>query len=139
VSFLVLSPASPGRYLAYRDTETRCLDSKLPAGLDVGYAGYFDARRLELTSTRPLLLIQVDYHGKSPYYWLTNRDYAAGSTGRFFFVDSASGQLTITKSEITSLVGQPDRSVLCKDGSSILIYTAASKLAKINIRYHPAP
>jgi hypothetical protein len=45
--------------------------------------------------------------------------------------------LTITRKEITSLVGQPDRSVLCPDGSSVLIYTDAGKLAKINIRYHP--
>ncbi|HEX4057930.1 MAG TPA: hypothetical protein VHX87_06410 [Galbitalea sp.] len=136
VTFIVVAPASPARYLAYRDQETRCLDSELPTGMDVGYAGYFDARRIELTSTRSLLLIQVDYHGRSPYLWLTNRDYPTEHLGRFFFVNSASGQLTITSHEITTLVGAPDRRVVCPDGSELLIYTKNAKLAKIDARYH---
>jgi hypothetical protein len=137
-SFIVVAPSGPGRYIAYRDPETRCLDSGLPAGMDVGYAGYFDARRLELTSTRPLLLIQIDYRGRAPYDWLTNRDYSTHSKGRFFFVNSASGQLTTKSRWISKLVGSPDKTVDCSDGSRILIYTNPAKLAKIAVRYHQA-
>jgi hypothetical protein len=134
-SFIVVAPSSPARYFAYQSPETRCLDANLPAKMDVGYAGYFDARRLELTASRPLLLIQIDYHGRSPYDWLTNRDYATGNRGHFFFVDSKSGQLTITDSEITALVGAPDHRVVCPDGSQVLIYTSPNALTKIDVRY----
>jgi hypothetical protein len=139
VSFVVIAPTGPARYLSYRASETRCLDDGLPAGMDVGYAGYFDARRLELTSTRPLLLIQLSYDGHSPYYWLTNVDYAAKHVGRFFFVDAAGGQLTTAKRSVTSVIGSADKTVTCSDGSQILIYTSATKLAKIKIRYYNQP
>jgi hypothetical protein len=139
VAFVVIAPASPARYLAYQDQETKCLNRLLPAGMDVGYSSYFDARRLELTSSRPLLLIQLDYVGHGPYEWLTNRDYGSMNRGRFFFVDSTSGQPTVTRQEITSVVGEPDRDAVCPDGSEILIYTNTAKLAKIAAKYHGAP
>ncbi|HEY4267066.1 MAG TPA: hypothetical protein VGM94_02630, partial [Galbitalea sp.] len=67
--------ASASGYFTYRSDETRCLDSRLPAGDDIGYATFSDARRLELTSARPVRLIQLKSSGVRAY-WLTNRDYA---------------------------------------------------------------
>lgn len=138
-SLIVIAPTGPATYLSYRSAETQCLDSGLPPGMDVGYAGYFDARRLELTSNRHLLLIQVDYQGTAPYDWLTNEDYATHYLGHFFFVDATGGELTTAPYNITSVIGSPDKTVTCSDGSQILIYTNAIKVQKITIRYYTPP
>jgi hypothetical protein len=132
---IVVAPTSPTTYLSYRDPETRCLDEALPKGMNVGYAGYFDARRLELTSHRDLLLIQIDYSGRFAYGWLTNREYPQDHHGEFFFVGSRSGQLTISAAQVTKKVGQPDKTITCGDGSQVLIYTSKKKLQRIAAKY----
>jgi len=120
----------PGQYLSYRSPETRCLDSRLPAGMTTGYADYLDARRLELTSDRGLRLIQLSDDGTQPYYWLTNRDYFA-ATGTFFYVDADTGQRTLSGANIIHQIGTPDESISCGGSARILVYTDDAKLTRI--------
>ncbi|HEX3678439.1 MAG TPA: hypothetical protein VHU90_01825, partial [Galbitalea sp.] len=127
-------------YFSYRSAETQCLDSRLPAGMTVGYSTFSDARRIELTSHRGVRLIQLKSSGVRAY-WLTNRDYARDSVGSFFYINSRGDEPPISVSYLESHFGQPDSSFTCGPGETVLIYTQPAKLAKIKARYAilPAP
>ena len=127
-----------GTYFTYRSAETRCLDAKLPAGMTVGYATFSDARRIELTSHRDLRLIQLKSSGVRAY-WLTNRDYARDNVGRFFYINERGDESAIDVGYLESRFGSPDGSFTCATGQTVLIYTAASKLAAIRARYATLP
>jgi hypothetical protein len=129
--------ASPA-YFSYRSAETQCLDSGLPAGVRVGYATFSDARRLELTSALPFRLIQLKSSGVRAY-WLTNRDYARDSVGRFFYINDRGDEPPISTSYIESHFGMPDRQFSCGAGQTVLIYDQPAKLAKIRARYATLP
>ncbi|MDQ1571078.1 MAG: hypothetical protein QOF79_1752 [Actinomycetota bacterium] len=130
--------AAASGYFDYRSPETRCLDSKLPPGITVGYSTFSDARRLELTSSRHFRLIQLKSSGVRAY-WLTNRDYAQDSVGRFFYINDVGDEPPISTSYIESHFGQPDRQFTCAPGQTVLIYDAPQKLAKIKARYSTLP
>jgi hypothetical protein len=121
-------------YFSYRSPETRCLDSRLPAGMTIGYSTFSDARRIELTSQRGIRLIQLKSSGVRAY-WLTNRDYARDNVGRFFYINSHGDEAPISVSYLESRFGQPDSSFSCGPGETVLIYTQPAKLAKIKARY----
>lgn len=132
--------ASSSTYLSYRSAETRCLDEKLPAGITLGYATFSDARRLELTSQRGFRLIQLKSSGVRAY-WLTNRDYARDSVGRFFYLNDHGDEPAINRSYLETQFGAPDRQFTCGPGQTVIIYDAPAKLALIKARYAllPAP
>jgi hypothetical protein len=134
----VPSLAASSAYFTYRNPETRCLDSKLPAGITVGYSTFSDARRLELTSRRPFRLIQLKSSGVRAY-WLTNRDYARDNVGRFFYINKQGDEPPISVAYIESRFGAPDRSFGCGKGQTVLIYDQPSKLAAIKARYSTLP
>jgi hypothetical protein len=125
-------------YFSYRSPETQCLDSKLPAGITVGYSTFSDARRIELTSRRGIRLIQLKSSGVRAY-WLTNRDYARDNVGQFFYINNGGDEAPISVSYIESRFGQPDSSFTCGPGETVLIYTRPAKLAKIKARYATLP
>ena len=125
-------------YFSYRSAETRCLDAGLPAGMTVGYSTFSDARRLELTSTRGIRLIQLKSSGVRAY-WLTNRDYARDNVGRFFYINSHGDEPAISVKYLKGHFGQPDASFSCAPGQTVLIYTLSSKLTKIRARYATLP
>ena len=125
-------------YFSYRSSETRCLDSKLPAGMTVGYSTFSDARRIELTSIRGIRLIQLKSSGVRAY-WLTNRDYARDNVGSFFYINAHGDEAPISVSYLESHFGQPDSSFTCGPGETVLIYTQPGKLAKIRARYATLP
>jgi hypothetical protein len=125
-------------YFAYRSPETRCLDSKLPEGMTVGYATFSDARRIELTSHRGIRLIQLKSSGVRAY-WLTNRDYARDNVGRFFYINAHGDEPAISVSYLERHFGKPDSSFACAPGQNVLIYSQPSKLAKIKARYSTLP
>jgi hypothetical protein len=127
-----------GRYFTYRSAETRCLDSNLPTGVTIGYATFSDARRLELTSARPFRLIQLKSSGVRAY-WLTNRDYARDSVGRFFYINDKGDEPAISMSYLEEHFGMPDRRFTCGAGKTVLIYDQPAKLAKIKARYSALP
>jgi hypothetical protein len=130
--------ANDGDYFTYRSAETRCLDTNLPAGVTTGYATFSDARRLELTSARPFRLIQLKSSGVRAY-WLTNRDYARDSVGRFFYINAQGDEPPISTSYLESHFGMPDRQFTCGAGKTVLIYDQPAKLAKIKARYSTLP
>jgi hypothetical protein len=125
-------------YFTFRSAETQCLDEKLPAGVTTGYATFSDARRIELTSARPFRLIQLKSSGVRAY-WLTNRDYAKDSVGRFFYINDHGDEPPISVRYLESHFGMPDSQFTCAPGQSVLIYSQASKLAKIKARYSTLP
>jgi hypothetical protein len=125
-------------YFTYRSAETQCLDSKLPTDVSVGYSTFSDARRLSLTSARPFRLIQLKSSGVRAY-WLTNRDYARDSVGRFFYLNDGGDEPAISTSYIESRFGMPDRQFSCGAGQRVLIYDRPAKLAKIAARYSELP
>jgi hypothetical protein len=125
-------------YFSYRSSETKCLDSRLPTGMTVGYATFSDARRIELTSHRGIRLIQLKSRGVRAY-WLTNRDYARDNVGQFFYINSGGDEAPISVSYLESRFGKPDSSFTCAPGETVLIYTQPSKLAKIKARYATLP
>jgi hypothetical protein len=125
-------------YFSYRSPETRCLDSKLPAGMTIGYATFSDARRIELTSDRGIRLIQLKSSGVRAY-WLTNRDYARDNVGEFFYINSHGDEPAISVSYLEGHFGRPDSSFSCAPGEKVLIYTQPAKLAKIKARYSTLP
>jgi hypothetical protein len=125
-------------YFAYRSAETRCLDSKLPTGMTVGYATFSDARRIELTSQRDIRLIQLKSSGVRAY-WLTNRDYARDNVGRFFYINSHGDEPAINQDYIETRFGFPDRTISCAKGQTLLLYTDPAKLAAIRARYATLP
>jgi hypothetical protein len=125
-------------YFSYRSPETQCLDSKLPAGITVGYSTFSDARRIELTSRRGIRLIQLKSSGVRAY-WLTNRDYARDSVGQFFYINNGGDEAPISVSYLESHFGRPDSSFTCGPGETVLIYTQPAKLAKIKARYATLP
>jgi hypothetical protein len=127
-----------GSYFTYRSDETRCLDDRLPAGMLVGYSTFSDARRLELTSRRGFRLIQLKSSGVRAY-WLTNRDYARDSVGRFFYLNDEGDEPAISSSFIQSHFGAPDRQFSCGNGQRVIIYDDPAKLAKIKARYSTLP
>ena len=130
--------ARASTYFNYRNAETRCLDSKLPAGMTVGYATFSDARRIELTSHRGIRLIQLKSSGVRAY-WLTNRDYARDTVGRFFYINEHGDEPAIDVGYLESRFGKPDSSFSCAPGQTVLIYTTPSKLAAIKARYSTLP
>ena len=130
--------ARASTYFTYRSAETRCLDAKLPAGMTVGYATFSDARRIELTSRRDLRLIQLKSSGVRAY-WLTNRDYARDSVGRFFYINDRGDESPIDVGYLESRFGAPDSSFSCGPGRTVLTYTQPSKLAAIKARYSTLP
>jgi hypothetical protein len=135
------APANLGRastYFAYRSTETRCLDAKLPAGMTVGYATFSDARRIELTSNRSIRLIQLKSSGVRAY-WLTNRDYARDNVGQFFYINDGGDEAPISVAYLERHFGTPDSSFTCGPGETVLIYTQPAKLAAIKARYATLP
>jgi hypothetical protein len=125
-------------YFSYRSAETQCLDAGLPPGVRVGYATFSDARRLELTSALPFRLIQLKSSGVRAY-WLTNRDYARDSVGRFFYINDQGDEPPISTSYVESHFGMPDRKFSCGAGQTVLIYDQPAKLAKIRARYATLP
>ncbi len=130
--------ADAGSYFSYRSPETQCLDSRLPVGDDVGYATFSDARRLELTSARPFRLIQLKSSGLRAY-WLTNRDYARDSVGRFFYINEHGDEPAISTGYIEKHFGSPDGQFTCAPGETVLLYDSPAKLAKIKARYSTLP
>jgi hypothetical protein len=125
-------------YFSYRSAETRCLDSKLPHGMTVGYATFSDSRRIELTSRRGIRLIQLKSSGVRAY-WLTNRDYARDNVGQFFYINDNGDEPAISVSYLERHFGTPDSSFTCGPGETVLIYTAPAKLAAIKARYSTLP
>jgi hypothetical protein len=125
-------------YFAYQLPETRCLDQKLPAGMTTGYATFSDARPIELVSSRGIRLVQLKSSGVRAY-WLTNRDYARDEVGRFFFINHRGDEPAISVKYIESHFGTPDATFDCAPGQKVLIYTSATKLAKIKARYSTLP
>jgi hypothetical protein len=130
--------ASAGNYFTYRSPETKCLDTRLPAGDEIGYATFSDARRLELTSARPFRLIQLKSSGVRAY-WLTNRDYARDNVGRFFYINEHGDEPAISTSYIESHFGTPDAQFTCAPGQTVLLYDQPAKLARIKARYSTLP
>jgi hypothetical protein len=133
-----VTPASVAGYFSYRSAETQCLDARLPSGMTVGYATFSDARRIELTSRRGIRLIQLKSSGVRAY-WLTNRDYARDSVGRFFYINEHGDEPAISVPYLERHFGSPDSSFSCAPGQRVLIYTSGSKLAKIKARYSTLP
>jgi hypothetical protein len=125
-------------YFSYRSAETRCLDARLPSGITVGYATFSDARRIELTSTRNIRLVQLKSSGVRAY-WLTNRDYARDNVGRFFYINDHGDEPAIDVAYLERHFGRPDSSFTCAPGETVLIYTRAAKLAAIKARYATLP
>jgi hypothetical protein len=125
-------------YFTYRSAETKCLDARLPQGVDTGYATFSDARRIELTSDRPFRLVQLKSSGVRAY-WLTNRDYARDNVGRFFYINQHGDEPAISTSYIETRFGMPDSQFTCAPGQTVLIYSDPAKLAKIKARYSTPP
>ena len=134
----VTNVAAASGYFEYRSPETRCLDSKLPPGLTVGYSTFSDARRLELTSSRHIRLIQLKSSAVRAY-WLTNRDYARDSVGRFFYINEHGDEPAIDTTYLERKFGMPDRQFTCAPGETVLIYDDPAKLANIKARYATLP
>ncbi|WP_375383863.1 hypothetical protein [uncultured Microbacterium sp.] len=130
--------ASSGAYFAARSSETQCLDAKLPAGVEVGYSTFSDARRLSLTSERPFRLIQITADAQ-PSYWLTNRTYAKTEGGQFFYVNEQGDEPAIDTALVTSLFGAADSGFSCGSGQSVLVYSEPDKLAAIKKYYNENP
>lgn len=127
-----------GSYFTYRSAETKCLDARLPRGVNIGYSTFSDARRLELTSSRPFRLIQLKSSGVLAY-WLTNRDYARDDVGRFFYINQHGDEPAISTSYIETRFGMPDSQFTCAPGETVLLYNDPAKLAKIKARYSTPP
>ncbi len=125
-------------FFTYRSAETKCLDAKLPAGDTIGYSTFSDARRIELTSRRGIRLIQLKSSGVRAY-WLTNRDYARDSVGRFFYINEHGDEPAISTSYLETRFGMPDAQFTCAPGQTVLLYNDAAKLALIKARYSTLP
>jgi hypothetical protein len=125
-------------YFSYRSAETRCLDSRLPAGMTIGYSTFSDARRIELTSKRGIRLIQLKSSGVRAY-WLTNRDYARDNVGEFFYINTHGDEPAISVSYLERHFGKPDSTFSCAAGEKVLIYTQPAQLARIKARYSTLP
>ncbi|TBN56834.1 hypothetical protein EYE40_05150 [Glaciihabitans arcticus] len=124
----------PERYFGFRNDETRCLDESLPAGSEIGYATFSDARRLALPSARGIRLIPLKTDG-SQAGWLANLDYLRADTGRFFFVNERGDEPAIDGGFITGTFGEPDQRLDCGDGRSIWLYTDDAKLDAIGAHF----
>lgn len=123
-----------GSYFAFRGAETQCLDEKLPAGVDLGYSTFSDARRLSLSSTRPFRLIQLTADAQ-PSYWLTNRSYAKTEGGQFFYVNEHGDEEALDVPLLIDLFGEADSTFACDPGQTVLVYTDPAKLAAIAAYY----
>ena len=107
--------AQTSTYFTYRSPETRCLDSKLPPGMTVGYSTFSDARRIELTSTaasgssssRAAAIVAP---------WLTNRDYARDNVGRFFYINDHGDEAPISVGYLEGHFGTPRQLVHLRAG-----------------------
>lgn len=125
-----------GRYFGHRSAETKCLDEVLPAGDEVGYATFTDARRLSLTSERGIRFIPLKSTGDQST-WLTNLDYLHAETGTFFYLNEASGgEPVIDKEFISRTFGEPDEILGCGGGKSVWRYSDPGKLASIARHFH---
>ncbi len=125
-----------GRYFGHRSAETKCLDDVLPAGDEVGYATFTDARRLSLTSERGIRFIPLKSTGAQST-WLTNLDYLHAETGTFFYLNEVSGgEPVIDKEFIIRTFGEPDEVLGCGDGKTVWRYSAPGKLASITRHFH---
>ncbi|KAA9110247.1 hypothetical protein [Microbacterium rhizomatis] len=138
VTGAVSGVAGSGDYLTARSAETQCLDENLPAGVELGYSTFSDARRLSLTSERPFRLIQITADAQ-PSYWLTNRTYAKTEGGQFFYINDHGDEAAISTAVITGLFGNPDSSFGCGPGQTVLVYSEPSKLAAIKTFYNENP
>jgi hypothetical protein len=127
-----------GRYFGYRSAETQCLDDVLPAGDEVGYATFSDARRVSLTSERGIRFIPLKPSGAQAT-WLTNLDYAHAETGTFFYLNKASDEPVIDKEVLTRSFGEPDQILGCGDKVAIWLYSDPAKLARITEHFHVRP
>jgi hypothetical protein len=135
VSLVVFVPSGAPDYFTYRSAETRCLDEKLPAGRTVGYAEYFEARRLELTSKRNIQLIQVDYPGVTNYFWLSNRAVSLDNRGTFFYVDRADKLTQMTVKSVEKEWGPASSSFSCGPGKTVLLYDNPATIEKMHLVY----
>ena len=119
---------SAGTYFTYRSAETQCLDDGLPAGVNLGYSTFSDARRLSLTSKRPFRLIQLTASGGQAG-WLTNRAYARDGAGTFFYVNTAAdrGEDPISTAFLADAFGTPDRQFSCGTGKTVWVYEELAK------------
>ncbi len=124
-----------GRYFGHRSAETTCLDTVLPAGHEVGYATFSDARRLQLTSLRGIRFIPLKSSGVQAT-WLTNLDYLHAETGTFFYLNEAWGEPVIDKDLISRSFGEPDQVLGCGDRLAIWLYDDPAKLARITEHFH---
>jgi hypothetical protein len=124
-----------GRYFGHRSAETKCLDDVLPAGDEVGYATFSDARRLSLTSERGIRLIPLKSTGDQAT-WLTNLDYLHAETGTFFYLHESSDEPMIDKEFIRRSFGEPDEVLSCGDEPAIWRYSDPAKLARITGHFH---
>ena len=122
------------RYFDYRSDETRCLDDGLPAGVDVGYSTFSDARRLSLPSARGFRLIQLTDTGGAAL-WLTNRAYIRENVGRFFYFNDQGAEKVISRDFVTTTFGPPDRRFSCGPGRDVWMYDDRAKLDAIARQY----
>lgn len=126
------------RYFGHRSAETKCLDDVLPAGNEVGYATFSDARRLSLTSERGIRFIPLKSSGVQAT-WLTNLDYLHAETGTFFYLNEASEESVIDKQVISRSFGEPDEVLGCDDKRTVWLYSDPAKLARISGHFHVRP
>jgi hypothetical protein len=129
---LTTNLGSVDRYFGYRNAETACLDAAVPGQL--GYATFSDGRRLSLTSSKGVRLIQIE-SSLEPSHWLTNRAYSATDAGTFFYVNGTGDERRIDALAMAARFGQPDREVSCSAEQSVFIYDDPAKLAEIAAFY----
>jgi len=122
--------ATPERYFGHRSDETRCLDERLPAGDEIGYATFSDARRLSLTSERGFRLIPLKSDG-SQAGWLANLDYLHADVGHFFYLNAAGDEPEIDREFIEGTFGMPDEVIECDPDREVWIYSDVEALERI--------
>ena len=122
--------ATPERFFGHRSDETRCLDDRLPAGAEIGYATFSDARRLSLTSDRGIRLIPLKSDG-SQAGWLANLDYLHADVGRFFYLNAEGDEPEIDRGFVERTFGTPDDIIVCDPDREVWIYDDERALERI--------
>lgn len=125
--------ANASTYFGYRGAEARCLDENLPRG-SVGYATYFDARRLTVQSATGIRLVPLS-SDLSFRTWLTNLDYRREFAGSFFYLNSANDEPELSREGITGEFGSPDEKLRCDDHHEIWLYTDQQDVERIAKHY----
>lgn len=107
----------------YYPDQVACIDRTLAAaGAQYGMAQYWDAKRLQALSRRPLTLAQ--YTGElDRMEWITSTRFYRDGYDFAIVADQEPAEFRLSRTRLAALAGQPVREVACGD-RSVLLYGA---------------